>query len=104
VAGRLLATVRAGDTVARLGGDEFAIVLSGAGSQAVVDAAAERVSHAFNEPFEVAGERLRLRASVGRAMWPEDANEIEALMRHADAEMYREKRAARARAAEGVPS
>jgi diguanylate cyclase (GGDEF)-like protein len=99
VAERLLGTIRAGDTVARLGGDEFAIVLSRVAGRTVVEAAAERVARAFDEPFEVAGERVSLKASVGRAVWPEDAAEIEALMRHADAEMYREKRAARAQAA-----
>jgi diguanylate cyclase (GGDEF)-like protein len=85
------------DELGQLGGDEFAIVLSGVTSQPVVEAAADRVRRAFDEPFEVGGERLRLGASVGLAIWPEDAHEIEALMRHADAAMYREKRAARAR-------
>jgi diguanylate cyclase (GGDEF)-like protein len=98
VAERLLGTIRSGDTVARLGGDEFAIVLSRVAGRAVVEAAAERVARAFDQPFDVAGEQVSLRASVGRAVWPEDAAEIEPLMRHADAEMYREKRAARARA------
>jgi diguanylate cyclase (GGDEF)-like protein len=99
VAERLLGTIRSGDTVARLGGDEFAIVLSRVAGRAVVEAAAERVARSFDEPFEVAGQLISLKASVGRAVWPEDAPEIEALMRHADAEMYREKRAARAQAA-----
>jgi diguanylate cyclase (GGDEF)-like protein len=97
VAERLLETVRAGDTVARLGGDEFAIVLSGVDGNAEVEAAAQRVSRAFEEPFEVGDELLSLGASVGQAVWPEDADEIEALMRHADAAMYRAKRAARSR-------
>ena len=95
VARRLLATVRATDTVARLGGDEFAIVLSGVEDDSIVDAAAERVQRSFDEPFMVGGESLAIGASVGRAVWPDDAAEIEALMRHADAEMYRAKRAAR---------
>ncbi|HET8673649.1 MAG TPA: sensor domain-containing diguanylate cyclase [Thermoleophilaceae bacterium] len=95
VASRLLDTVRSTDTVARLGGDEFAIVLSDAGSRAELDAAAARVAAAFDEPFEVAGESLSVGASIGRAIWPQDASEIEALMRHADAEMYRAKRSAR---------
>jgi diguanylate cyclase (GGDEF)-like protein len=101
VAQRLLATVRSDDTVARLGGDEFAIVLSRAGTDAEIEAAARRVAEAFLEPFVVAGEALTLGASVGRAIWPEDAIEIEALMRHADAEMYRAKRAARPHAVVG---
>ena len=97
VAQRLLGTVRSGDTVARLGGDEFAIVLSGVANNSEVEAAAGRVKSAFDEPFEVGGELLSLGASVGHAVWPEDADEIEALMRHADAAMYRAKRAARER-------
>jgi diguanylate cyclase (GGDEF)-like protein len=97
VADRLIGTVRSGDTVARLGGDEFAIVLAGVDSYTEVEAAAQRVAHAFEEPFLVGGELLALGASVGRAIWPEDASEVEALMRHADAAMYRAKRATRAR-------
>jgi len=97
VAERLLDTVRSADTVSRLGGDEFAVVLSGITNNAEIEAAAGRVKRAFEEPFEVGGELLSLGASIGHAVWPEDAGEIEALMRHADAEMYRAKRAARAR-------
>jgi diguanylate cyclase (GGDEF)-like protein len=96
VAHRLVETVRAGDTVARLGGDEFAIVLSGIADLSEVEAAAERVAQAFEAPFAVAGGEVALGASVGLALWPDDAREIESLMRHADAEMYRAKRSARA--------
>jgi diguanylate cyclase (GGDEF)-like protein len=96
VARRLLGTVRTDDTVARLGGDEFAVVLAGAEDIAAVDAAEERVLRAFEQPFVIAREPLSLGASVGRALWPDDAGEIESLMRHADGEMYRAKRAARA--------
>jgi diguanylate cyclase (GGDEF)-like protein len=95
VAARLLDTVRSTDTVARLGGDEFAIVLPDVGSTAEIQAAAERVAEAFARPFDVGGETLTVGASIGRAIWPEDAAEVEALMRHADASMYRAKRAAR---------
>ena len=98
MAARLLGTVRTGDTVARLGGDEFAIVLSGVSTQGELEAAAERVALAFELPFEIAGAQVAIAASVGRATWPEDASEIEALMRHADAEMYRAKRSAQERA------
>jgi diguanylate cyclase (GGDEF)-like protein len=81
--------------VARLGGDEFAIVLSQVTGTEEIEAAAERVAAAFEQPFEVGGDELRVGASIGRAVWPEDAPEVEALMRHADASMYRAKRAAR---------
>ena len=65
-------------------------------SRAEVEATAARVLAAFDEPFEVGGTRIALGASLGRAVWPEDAAEVEALMRHADAAMYRAKRTARA--------
>ena len=96
VSTRLLGTVRGLDTVARIGGDEFAIVLSQATRLTEVDAAAARVMHAFDKPFTVANHVLEVRASVGRALWPQDADELEALMHHADAAMYRAKRSARA--------
>ena len=101
VAARLLDTVRTGDTVARLGGDEFAIVLSGVSTQGELEAAAERVALAFELPFEIGGDRVAIAASVGRATWPEDASEIEALMRHADSDMYRAKRSAQERPSAG---
>jgi diguanylate cyclase (GGDEF)-like protein len=94
VAERLLGTVRSDDTVARLGGDEFGIVLSNSREKAEIEAAAERVARAFEEPFVVEGKPIRVGASVGTAVWPDDASEIEALMRHADAAMYRAKRVA----------
>jgi len=96
VSSRLLGTVRSLDTVARLGGDEFAIVLSQATLLTEVDAAAARVIEAFDRPFQIAGYALEVRASVGRALWPQDADELEELMHHADAAMYRAKRATRA--------
>jgi diguanylate cyclase (GGDEF)-like protein len=98
VAIRLLATVRAGDTVARLGGDEFAIILSDVSGAEEVDAAATRVELAFGDPFVIGEHMLHVGASVGRAIWPDHASEIEPLMRHADTEMYRAKRSAKQRA------
>jgi diguanylate cyclase (GGDEF)-like protein len=98
VAVRLLATVRAGDTVARLGGDEFAIILSDVSGAEEVDAAATRVEQAFGEPFLIGEHVLHVGASVGRAIWPDHASDVEPLMRHADSEMYRAKRSAKQRA------
>ena len=98
VGDRLMGTIRSGDTVARLGGDEFGIVLAGVTGTDEVEVAAGRIANAFAEPFEVGGRRLMLGASIGQAIWPEHAEDFEALMRHADAEMYRAKRAARNRA------
>jgi GGDEF domain-containing protein len=69
-------------------------VLSNTLDQAEIEAAAQRVSRAFDQPFTVDGEAIEVGASVGLAVWPDDASGVEALMRHADADMYRAKRAA----------
>lgn len=92
VAARLLSTVRAHDTIARLGGDEFAIIFHDAASPSQVEAAATRVAHAFDKPFRISGCDISMRASIGHAIWPYDADELSRLMRHADASMYSAKR------------
>jgi len=96
VASRLLTVVRTHDTVARLGGDEFAIILRDVADRAEVDVAVERVDSAFAAPFSVGGVELAIRASVGRAIWPHDGEQLSALLRHADAAMYTDKRTAAA--------
>lgn len=92
VAGRLSLTLRTGDTVARLGGDEFAMVLAAVAAPSEIDAVARRVREVFNRPFVIEGESLTVSASVGRAVWPADATEVESLLRSADAAMYDVKR------------
>jgi diguanylate cyclase (GGDEF)-like protein len=87
---RLRQSVRANDTVARMGGDEFAIVLADAGDEAI-RAAAERVERAFEAPFSVGDAPIRVSASVGKAIWPTDGVTVDALVKHADGEMYRHK-------------
>jgi diguanylate cyclase (GGDEF)-like protein len=93
VATRLLAVVRAHDTVARLGGDEFAIILREVADRSQVDAAVERVAGAFSAPFWIGDMQLGIRASVGRAVWPYDGDELGGLLSRADASMYEAKRA-----------
>ncbi|MEA2307570.1 MAG: hypothetical protein QOH43_4850, partial [Solirubrobacteraceae bacterium] len=93
---RLSEVVRAEDTVARLGGDEFAVILSHVCCSEEVAAAAERVRGVFAEPFVIGGIEARVGASVGEAGWPADGEGVEALLKHADAAMYREKTQSRA--------
>lgn len=92
VADRLALTLRAGDTVARLGGDEFAMVLTAVSAPGEIDAVARRVRGVFDRPFVIEGEALEVSASVGRAVWPADAIEVESLLRSADGAMYDVKR------------
>jgi diguanylate cyclase (GGDEF)-like protein len=91
VAGRLAAVVRPQDTVARLGGDEFAVILTGVADADHIGAVAARVREACARPFPVPGGAVTIGASVGEARWPVDGHDVDELLRHADAAMYREK-------------
>ena len=58
---------------------------------------------AMEAPFRIGGHELRLGASVGRAVFPVDGEDAEALLRRSDAAMFTEKRARYARRADGAP-
>ena len=94
VAGRLAAAVRASDIVARLSGDEFVILIEEAGSREQVVPVARKVLAAAVEPVDLGdGRRCGVSASVGIALFPEDGADSDALLRNADAAMYRAKQA-----------
>jgi diguanylate cyclase (GGDEF)-like protein len=91
VAGRLRASVREGDTVARLGGDEFVVMLVNlAQAQDAVDIA-RAIAQALARPHTVDRHTLHVTASIGVAAFPEDGDSAGALLKHADAAMYRAK-------------
>jgi diguanylate cyclase (GGDEF)-like protein len=91
LAERLRRALRESDTVARLGGDEFGIVMRVGGAADVRDAAA-RIHNALEQPFEIEGLRLEVGASIGAALFPENAIDAETLVRFADVAMYTAKR------------
>lgn len=91
VGARLRASVREEDTVARLGGDEFAIMLAGLGLPEEAGEVASRVLHRLQEPFHLGGHELLVTASLGVALFPQDAGDAEGLLRAADTAMYRAK-------------
>jgi diguanylate cyclase (GGDEF)-like protein len=91
VAHRLVDCVRTGDTVARLGGDEFAVLLEGSPHQSRL--IANRVVHAFAEPFVIDRHELVMRPSVGLAVVTADPEiSTEMLLKRADTAMYSAKR------------
>ena len=92
VAKRLLGAVRDDDVVSRLGGDEFAILLTRDPDDQVATAVATRIVDRLREPFVIEGQQVKIGGSVGIALFPDDADEYEALMRGADAAMYEAKR------------
>ncbi len=90
---RLRTVVREGDTVARLGGDEFAMLLCNISSAEAVAATADRVHRALEEPFTAGGLALKVEASIGIALHPQDGERAGALLRAADVAMYAAKQA-----------
>jgi diguanylate cyclase (GGDEF)-like protein/PAS domain S-box-containing protein len=95
VARRLQASVRAEDTLVRLHGDEFVVLLPELPSPFDAGHVAGSLLAAMNEPIEVAGHELVLSASIGIAVYPDDARDVTALLRAADVAMYRAKLAGR---------
>lgn len=93
---RLRGCILEGDTVARLGGDEFAIVLP-AGTVEHAAAVSRRVIAALRRPVRVAGQEVRIGASIGIAMLA-DHRTAEELLGDADIAMYAAKRGGKARA------
>jgi diguanylate cyclase (GGDEF)-like protein len=96
VATRLRMTVRGEDAVARLGGDEFAVILARVSTGEDVHAAAQRVHDAIAAPFHLGELTVHLGVSVGEAMSPSNGTTIDALVKHADANMYQHKARRRA--------
>jgi diguanylate cyclase (GGDEF)-like protein len=89
---RLKACTRPGDTVARLGGDEFAVLIETAGAVPDSERLGERLVQTLEQPFDIDGHLLTLGASVGRAAFPDDGIDPDALVRAADAAMFAAKR------------
>ncbi len=92
VATRLVHAVRAEDKVARLGGDEFACLLLNRPSDEQLQTLASKLLETVSAPMRIGKLEIRVRASIGIAMHPENGESSQALLRNADAAMYRAKR------------
>lgn len=92
VAARLARAVRAEDLVARLGGDEFACLITDMPGPAPIEALARKLFDSVAAPATVGDLELVVHASIGIAMCPPDDASADALLRCADAAMYRAKR------------
>lgn len=92
VAERLMATVRASDTVARFGGDEFVVLLKHTSRREDAEHLMSVLLKAIRRPFRLGGLELRISASIGISLFPEDDQDIKKLLSHADAAMYHGKK------------
>ncbi|MGZ4969166.1 MAG: PAS domain S-box protein [Methylobacter sp.] len=87
VSRRIRHTIRAGDTVARLGGDEFVVLLELEKGEECV-ATLERLLTVIAQPITVKDKPQMLSASIGVSIYPQDDEDSDTLLRHADQAMY----------------
>ncbi len=92
---RIAAKVRDSDTVARQGGDEFTLILLRITGRAGVARVANAIIAALQQPFVLMDQTVRIGASIGISLFPEDGQDYNELTKHADLAMYRAKQAGR---------
>lgn len=92
VAAQLGQVVRQTDSLSRLGGDEFTLLVEGAGQQQA-SAVAEHVIEALHQTIPIDGHDLSVGASIGIALYPDDGDSVDALLRSADSALYAAKAA-----------
>ena len=91
VADRLKKSLREEDTAARLGGDEFVVILPEVTSIEDVHLVGKRIVDSLQEPFLIDQLKLTAAWSIGLAFYPDDGDNLDALIRHADESMYKIK-------------
>jgi diguanylate cyclase (GGDEF)-like protein len=91
VAKRLTASIRDSDSVARLGGDEFVVLLEEVQGRIDLLAATHKIEQELNADTHFYGLDVEISASIGQALYPDDGDDEDALIRAADAAMYRIK-------------
>jgi diguanylate cyclase (GGDEF)-like protein/PAS domain S-box-containing protein len=96
VSARLLGVVRAGETVARLGGDEFTFIFHDVKGPTKAALVGQRILDALSEPIEIGGHPVVVTGSIGIVL-PGPGSQADAVLRVADAGMYRAKESGRDR-------
>lgn len=94
---RITECVRESDTVARLGGDEFTVILSEVDDINSVERIAQNIIEQLAAPFQLQNETAFVSASLGITLYPDDALDIDALIKNADQAMYLSKKSGRNR-------
>jgi diguanylate cyclase (GGDEF)-like protein len=89
--GRLSDLLPVGDTLCRFGGDEFVAVLDDVENVAEIETIANKILDVLSQPVDIDGVPYETTASVGISLYPEDAGDVEKLLRNADLAMYEAK-------------
>lgn len=88
---RLQASVRNSDTVARLGGDEFSIIVPDLDKASDSEVIARKILESFKQPLFIERQEISISGSIGIALYPDDSNNSDALIKNADSAMYMAK-------------
>jgi diguanylate cyclase (GGDEF)-like protein len=88
VSRRLSETLRFGDVISRIGGDEFGIILENVGHVGVASMLAEKCLAKLADPICIHGHDIHIGASIGISVYPDDADDMHALLKYADTAMY----------------
>lgn len=91
VARRITSTIRETDIAARLGGDEFVIIQTHLADRKAASQLAEKLVHALGQPYTLDGQEVLTGASVGVALYPKDAVDLDQLIKKADMAVYAAK-------------
>jgi diguanylate cyclase (GGDEF)-like protein len=91
VAARLKSSLRSVDTVARSGGDEFVVVLTDIEKDEDVERLARKILEDITRPHRLDGQDLDISCSIGISVYPKDGADSQALLKNAEAAMYRAK-------------
>src|SRR5205807_5990594 len=91
VTASLSEALRETDLLARLGGDEFMVIVEDFDDPAVLNRVAQKLQEAIAQPFQIEEHDIYVTSSIGIAVYPEDSDDPEGLLKHADVAMYRSK-------------
>jgi diguanylate cyclase (GGDEF)-like protein/PAS domain S-box-containing protein len=95
VAQRMKTCVRAVDTIARLGGDEFVVLVPDIEGLDDIRTVASKLLDALTPPYEIEGHSTVSTPSIGISIYPDDGEDVDLLMKRADAAMYQAKQSGR---------
>ncbi|HEY2863734.1 MAG TPA: PAS domain-containing protein [Casimicrobiaceae bacterium] len=87
----LSGALRETDLLARLGGDEFMVIVEDFDDAAVLNRVAQKLQDAIAQPFQIEEHDIYVTSSIGISIYPDDSDDPEGLLKHADVAMYRSK-------------
>ncbi|DAB29200.1 MAG TPA: hypothetical protein CFH84_10790 [Sulfurimonas sp. UBA12504] len=88
---RMKKVIRKGDTLSRFGGDEFVLVIENGTQEDYFGKIANKIQHLFDDSFLINGHEIKNTCSIGVSIFPQDGENAEMLLNHADAAMYASK-------------